>query len=136
MRVYRAMTEQQAGDLVRGYAAAIATVVGVDAGQTETRVAPSACENSQGLTADDGRFYVQGNWQMPLPPGEHASTLERLRDGWAGKGYEIKKFHMFSDTEGVVIAENPVDEVEMMVESGVPPIAVAVMIMTPCYRPL
>lgn len=129
------MTEERAGELVREYAAAVATVVGVDARQTETRVSPAACENSRGELADDGRFYVQGNWRMPLPPAEQAATLVRLHDGWVALGYEIKKFQMFSETEGVVIAENPVDEVELMVESGVPPIAVAVVIMTPCYRP-
>ena len=136
MRVYRTMTEQQAIELVRVHAAAIATVVGVDARQTETLVSRAACENIRGELADDGRFYIQGNWQMPLPAAEQASTLARLRDGWAAQGYGIKKFQMFSDDEGLIIAENPVDEVELMVESGVPPIALAIVIITPCYRPL
>ncbi|HZM80064.1 MAG TPA: hypothetical protein VFC19_30385 [Candidatus Limnocylindrales bacterium] len=135
MRVYRTMTEQQAGNVVRAYATAIATVVGVDARRTETLVTPMACENEFGQLAEDGRFYVQGTWQMPLPPGEQAAALARLHDGWAAQGFEIKQFEMFSETEGVVIAENPVDEVEVMVESGRPPIAVAVMVMTPCYQP-
>lgn len=135
MRDYRTTTEEQARKVVRDHAAAIARVVGVDAAQTETLVSRAPCENERGELADDGRFYVQGSWQMPLPPGEQAATLVRLHDGWAAQGYHIKKFQMFSQTEGVVIAENPVDEVEVMVESGVPPIAVAVLIMTPCYRP-
>jgi hypothetical protein len=130
------MTEQQASELVRSYAGAIAAVVGVDAAQTETRLRPSPCENSSGQTADDGRFYVQGNWRMPLAPSDQVATLVRLHDDWTVQGYQIKKFQTFSDTEAVVIAENPVDEVELMVESGVPPIAVAVVIMTPCYRPI
>jgi hypothetical protein len=136
MRIYRPMTEQQASQLVRDYAQAIAAIVGVDAAQTETRVRPSPCENSSGQIAEDGRFYVQGNWRMPLPPAEQVATLVRLHDGWAAQGFHIKKFQTFSDTEAVVIAENPTDEVELMVESGVPPIAVAVVIMTPCYRPI
>jgi hypothetical protein len=107
----------------------------VDPRDTETQLLSLACENSRGEPAEDGRFYVQGNWQMPLAPADHAATLVRLHDEWAAQGYAIKKFQMFSENEGVVIAENPVDEVEVLVESGVPPIAVAVLIMSPCYRP-
>jgi hypothetical protein len=134
-RIYRVMTEQQAGEHARAYAAQIAAVVGADAPQTETRLGPAPCENSSGEPADDGRFYVQGNWQMPLPAADHPGTLARLRENWAAQGYEIKKFQMFNDIEGVIIAENPVDEVELTVESGMPPTAVAVVILTPCYRP-
>ncbi len=135
MRTYRTMTREQASELVRDYAAVIATVVGADAGETEVGVNCLACENSLGEFADDGRFYVHGIWQMSLPPGEQAATLVRLHDDWAAQGYQIKKFEMFSDVQGVVIAENPIDEVELMVESTVPPTAVAVVILSACYRP-
>ena len=135
MTVYRTMSEEQATNLIRAHAAAIGTAVGVDARQTENLMSKAACENAAGERAEDGRFYMQGNWLMPLPPHEHAAVLLRLHDDWAAQGYQIKKFEMFSEDEGVIIAENPVDEVELWLESGVPPIALAVVIMTPCYRP-
>jgi len=136
MRTYRTMTREQASQLVRAYAAGIATVVGVDARQTEIGVNCLACENSLGEFADDGRFYVHGVWQMPLPSREQAATLVRLHDGWAAQGFQIKKFEMFSDAQGVVMAENPIDEVQLMVDSTVPPTAVAVVVLSACYRPI
>jgi hypothetical protein len=136
MRANRTMTEEQAIALVRTHATAIAAVVGVDARQTETLMSPGACQNSAGETAPDGSFFVQGNWQMPLPSYSHATTLLRLHSDWVDEGYAIKKFQMFSENEGVIIAENPVDEVEVWIESGVPPIALALTILTPCYHPV
>ncbi len=124
--------EQQAAAQVRDYAATIGAVVGADAAATETRVGPAPCETSGGEVTGNP-FYVQGNWQMPLPAAEHAAVLARLRDDWTAQGFEIKRFHMFSDVEGVVIGQNPADGFELMVESASPPVAVAVIVMTPCY---
>jgi hypothetical protein len=72
---------------------------------------------------------------MPLPAARHPATLAQLRDSWAAQGYKIKSFRMFSDIEGVVVAENPADEVEVAVTSTVPPTAVAVLVLSACYRP-
>ena len=54
---------------------------------------------------------------MPLPAAKHPATLAQLRDSWAAQGYKIKRFRMFNDIEGLVVAENPADEVELAVES-------------------
>lgn len=135
MRAYRTMSKEQATGLIRAHATALAAIVGVDAGQTEKLVVSLACENSRGELADDGRFYTQGSWLMPLASHAHATTLLRLHDAWVDQGYGIKKFQMFTENKGLLIAENPADEVELLVESGQPPIALAVLIMTPCYRP-
>ena len=70
---------------------------------------------------------------MPLPAAEHPGVLARLRDVWTAQGYEIKRFTMFNDIEGVVIGQNPADGFELLVESASPPVAVAVIVMTPCY---
>ncbi|GIH07317.1 hypothetical protein Rhe02_53840 [Rhizocola hellebori] len=129
------MTEDEAGEYARAYAEAVAAVIGGDAAESETRVSPAPCENSRGEPAGDGRFYVQGNWQMPLPAAEHPGTLERLREMWEAEGYQIKRFQMFNEVEGVIIAENPSDQVEVIVESTMPPTALAVVVMTPCYQP-
>jgi hypothetical protein len=134
-RTYRTMTEAQAAALVRSHAAAIGAVLGVDAKAAETRVGRAACESSTGDIARDGRFFIQGNWQMRLLAAEHPVVLVRLRDLWSAQGYKIKRFKMFNDIEGLIIAEDPNDEVEIAVESGRPPIAVAVLILSPCYRP-
>jgi hypothetical protein len=104
-RTYRTMSEEQASALVRDYGAKIAAAIGVDARVTETRVVRSACENSRGEFARDGRFYIQGNWQMPLPAAKHPRTLAHLRDSWGAQGYTIKRFRMFGDIDGMIIAE-------------------------------
>jgi hypothetical protein len=135
MRTYRTMTREQASELVRDYAAAIGREVGVDARATEIGVNSVACENDLGEFADDGRFYIHGVWQMPLPTEEQAATLVRLHDGWAAKGYRVTKFEMFSDDHGVVMAENPGDDVQLAVTSTVPPTAVAVVVLSACYLP-
>jgi hypothetical protein len=135
MTAYLMMSEQQARELVRAHAAAVAAIVGVDAGQSEKLLKALPCENSEGEPADDGRFYVQGSWLMHCPSHAHATTLLRLHDAWLDQGFEIRKFQMFSENEGVLVAANPVDGVELLVESGVPPIAFAVLITSGCYRP-
>ena len=135
MRTYRIMTRDQASQLVRAYAAAIATVVGVDARGTERGVSALACENALGDYTQDGRFYVHGVWQMPLPTEEHAATLAWLHDGWVAQGFQIKKYEWYDDSQGVVIALNPIDESELWVESTNPPVALAVVILSACYRP-
>jgi hypothetical protein len=135
VRTYRTMSEEQASAQVRDYAATIAAVVGADAKETERGVSRLACANWRGDFARDGRFYIHGVWQMPLPADKHPSTLERLRESWAAQGYIIKGFKMSDDIRGSVVAENPSDEVELSVVSTVPPSAVAVMVMSACYRP-
>jgi hypothetical protein len=128
------MSEEQARAKVRDYAAAIAAVVGVDAKEAEMGVSRLACGNWRGEFARDGRFYVHGIWQMPLPAAEHPTTLERLRESWAAQGYIIKRYRMLDDIRGSIIVENPSDEAELSVVSTVPPSAVAVMVMSACYR--
>lgn len=135
MRPYLTMSQEQATALLRVHATAIATTLGVDARQTEKLIVCLACENNRGELATDGRFYAQGSWLMPLASHEHTTTLLRLHDAWVEQGYTIKKFELLAENRGVLIAENPADEVELLVESGVPPIAFAVLIMTACYRP-
>lgn len=137
-RTYRTMSEEQARARVRDYAATIAAVVGVDAKEAEKGVSRLACENWRGEPARDGRFYIHGIWQMPLPAAKHSATLERLRESWAAQGYIIKRLKMFNDIEGStgsITVENPSDQVELSVMSTAPPSAVAVMIMSACYRP-
>jgi hypothetical protein len=56
-------------------------------------------------------------------------------DPQRSKGYQVRDFRMFNDTEGVVSVENPQDEVQVSVQSTRPPTALAVLIVTPCYRP-
>lgn len=134
MTTYRTMTPEQASQLVRAYATGIATTVGADARDTEKGVNVLACENDRGEFADDGRFYIHGVWQIPLPAGEQAATLARLHDGWAAQGLQITKFEMYGRDEGVVMAENPLDGAQLTVTSTEPPTAVAVVILSACYR--
>jgi hypothetical protein len=131
----RVMTEQQATEHVRAYAAVIATLAGTDPAATETRISPTPCEGKNGELAEDGRYYMQGNWQMPLAPQQQAATLTGLRDTFTAKGYEIKRFQLFKENEGVVIAENPADGVQITAESTIPPTALAVVVITDCLMP-
>jgi len=128
-------TQAQAETLVRGHADAVAAMLGVKAADHETGVKPSPCQGKGGEVAKDGRFYMQGNYQLPLPAGEHPRVLAALRDQWQRDGYQIKEFRMFNETEGTVAAESPADEVQISAESTRPATALAVLILTPCYLP-
>lgn len=128
-------TQAQAEVLVRGHAAAVAAVLGVKAADHETGVKPAPCQGKGGEVAKDGRFYTQGNYQLPLPASEHPRVLAALRDRWQRDGYRIKEFRMFNETEGTVAAENPADEVQISAESTRPATALALLILTPCYLP-
>lgn len=131
----RVLSKQEATEQVRSYARTLAASFGASADQAETRVSDSPCQGRGGEVAEDGRFYVQGNYQMPLEPGEHPRVLSQLRDSWEQQGYTIKEFRMFNATEGTVSVENPTDEMQISLQSTRPPQALAVIIITPCYMP-
>jgi hypothetical protein len=76
-----------------------------------------------------------GRVRRPLQEREQAATLARLRDGWAAEGMQITRFELYGDDRGVVMATNPLDEVQLAVTSTEPPTAVAVIILSACYRP-
>jgi hypothetical protein len=128
------MTEAQARALVQSYAdAAAASVSSELANYTASK---AACQGRNGETAADGRFDVAAVAQIPLAADQHVATLQRIHDDWAAKGYEITDHRTFSDgTSGVVAARNPADRIQISLESTVPPTALALMVVTPCYLP-
>lgn len=128
-----AKSQMDAEAQVREYAQAVAAVLGVRADEFETGVKPAPCQGKNGELAGDGRYYMQGNYQLPLATDRHTAVLAELRDLWARQGYRIKEFRMFNATEGTVAAEDPQDQVQISVESTRPATALALLILTPCY---
>ncbi len=127
-------TESEVFQRVRDHAQAVAKLVGADAADHETGVATSPCLGPDGQPAPGGRFYAQGNYQLPVA-GDHAAVLARLRDTWQEQGWSIKEFRMFNEGEGTVSAENPADGIQVAAESSRPPTALALLVITPCYAP-
>ena len=129
------MTETQARELVDTYARTVAATLGSEL----TNYNPPlrlACEGKGGEVATDGRFYVMGSAQLPVAAEEQVASLQRIRDDWAGRGYEITDDRTFPDgATGVVAAVNPADRVQVSVESTVPPTHFALLVLTPCYLP-
>ena len=130
----RTMAEAEAKSLIQSYADAAATSLHGEL--RNSLVGPAPCEGRQGELATDGRYYVAGHAQIPLAEGTHVETLRAVRDAWAARGYEITDHRTFPDgATGVVAATNPADGVQISLESGVPPTAVALLVLSPCYRP-
>jgi hypothetical protein len=98
------VTQDAAEERVRDYARSIAKLAGVSAGDHETGVSATPCQGRNGEIAPDGRFYVQGNYQIPLDGARHPEVLTHLRDMWQQQGWHIKEFRMFTATEGTVSA--------------------------------
>lgn len=128
------MQQTEAFQRVRDHAQAVGQMLGVDASGHETGVSAAPCLGPGGEPAPGGRYYAQGNYQLPAA-GEHAALLERLRDGWQGQGWTVKEFRMFNESEGTISAVSPQDGVEVALESSRPPTALALIIITPCYPP-
>ena len=129
----RTMAEDQANAVVQSYAQAAATLLHAELVSYATNRAP--CEGRQGEISTDGRYYVSAHAQIPLAEGTHVERLTAVRDEWAGRGFEITDHRTFADgVTGVVAATNPADGVQISLESGVPPTALALLVLTPCYR--
>ncbi len=126
-------THAEATQQVREYAQTVAAAIGLGGvAEYETGVSASPCRGPNDETAGDGRFYVQGNYQLPLTV-DHERVLASLHDSWRAQGWAIKAFRMFTEDEGTVSAENPSDNIQISVESTRPPTALALLILTPCY---
>jgi hypothetical protein len=127
------MSVVDATALVERYRQRVVALLGCEAEAAVVGCAP--CQGRGGELAADGRFYVQGNYRVPVAVGTHIATLGRLRGTWIGEGYELTDFRTFAGRdEATVDVRNPDDGVQISLISSRPPTAVQVIIVTPCLR--
>lgn len=84
-------------------------------------------ENGRGLSDPDDEYYVQGSYRLPVPAGEQAATLGKIRDEWQRNGYTPAS--AASPTE-VTAATNDNYRLDLTADQGV-----RLSIASPCYRP-
>lgn len=128
------MPERDAQDLLYGHAQRVAEIVASRLECWTTVAAP--CEEPDGRFVGNGFWQLSGHARIPVPAGEHLAALRRLRDRWAGLGYAVGEVRSHPDqlTGGVSGADQSA-RVSISVESGDPPEWLALLLLTPCYRP-
>jgi hypothetical protein len=84
-------------------------------------------DNGKGLSDPDDAYYVQGSYDLPVPTGDLAATMDEIRAQWQRSGYTLA-----SATTGVS-ATTP-DAYRMDLTTG-PADALSLSIASPCYRP-
>jgi hypothetical protein len=119
---------------VREQANTVLADLGLPPPSTAPDIGPAPCSDAGG-SADDGRFYVAGAWQVPLPSAQQIATLRRVRDTWQAKGYEITDYRELpSGVEVVLAAGNPTNGYSLSLITTSPPIAVAMLVSSPCMK--
>lgn len=95
------------------------------------------CEGKAGERSSDGRYYAAGSGQIALPTGaEQVATLEKLRDHFQAKGWEVKKLAVHSNgNTGDLYLRNPADGFQLAIGSTDSAEWFIVSIYSPCYTP-
>src|SRR5436309_3557499 len=93
----KTMSVDETTKIVESYAASTVEMIG-DTRLDNSGSGKAPCEGRGGELADDeGPYFVQGTYNVPLPQDKHLQTLERLRDQWKSQGYEVTNFRKFDD---------------------------------------
>jgi hypothetical protein len=129
-------SESEAVSLLKTYGDQTAAAIGVPLADWST--VPAPCEGADGVLATDGRFDVTGNAQITLPEDQHVATLQKLRELWQSQGFEVTDDRTFAPDHkrGTVSVRNPADGISVSIQSTGPGTAFALLIATPCYKPV
>lgn len=128
------MPERDAQELLRTHAQRVAEIAGSRLERWTTVAAP--CEEPDGRFVGNGFWQLSGHARIPVPPGEHLAVLHRLRERWAALGHAVGDVRAYLDgVAGGVSGTDPSDRVSISLESGDPPQWLALLALTPCYRP-
>lgn len=133
----RVVARYDAETALRKVADQTAGIVGLPLSRWVAGAAP--CENAAGDPATDGRWFLSGAGQVgEVAPDKQVAMLHRLRDTWTGLGYEITEFRLLpaGDTGGAVSVRVPDSGVRITVQSTVKRTGLAVVVDSPCYRPV
>ncbi|MEN3615115.1 hypothetical protein AAH979_36995 [Plantactinospora sp. ZYX-F-223] len=94
-------------------------------------VAPAPCDGYR----DHAVFHVSGFSHVTLPVERHAPVLERLRDEWTAKGYELKNFRLLPEGAGAELdLVNPADGFQFSWTTSGDRVWIALIVMSPCVR--
>lgn len=132
----RTMPVDQAKQIADRYAQEAIGIIDPSEPAEHTDSGPAPCEGERGEVAEDGRYYVQHLYVVPVSQDKQMSTLELLRNRWERAGYEVLRLRQFPGEEaGEVAARIPGDGYQVSVESTSPPTAVSLAVYSPCFRP-
>ncbi|MFY1686740.1 hypothetical protein [Plantactinospora sp. WMMB782] len=80
-------------------------------------------------------FHVSGFSHVTLPVEQHAEVLERLRDEWIARGYELKNFRILPDGAGAELdLVRPADGFQFSWATSGDRVWIALIIVSPCVR--
>ncbi|WP_155123730.1 MULTISPECIES: hypothetical protein [unclassified Actinoplanes] len=129
------MKRTDAENLAKKLAEQVASLVGKPL--TGWRTSSAACENTDGVVASDGRWDLSTGGNVEVARDDQVATLNKIRDDWTSRGYQITEFHLLpdGDTGGSTSALVPESGLTISVQSTVPRTGIAIIVVTPCYKP-
>ncbi|GIG59687.1 hypothetical protein Lfu02_40590 [Longispora fulva] len=96
---------------------------------------PAPCEGRNGEAAKDDRFYVLGTYSLRLSSEQHKAALDKLREDWRNKHYEITEdLHQVKDGTWSITVRNPADGFNINADEPNDE-NIGFMITSPCYLP-
>lgn len=120
----RAQVRDRAGEVVAGLGLRLPEA---------TRIGPAPCTGALRDLAEDGRYTVTGNWQVPLPADRQRDTFQQLRERLQRDGYQVVQYRELPDgVRATLVARDPASGFEISLGSTEPPEAVALAVTSPC----
>ncbi|MQA85015.1 MAG: hypothetical protein GEV03_10420 [Streptosporangiales bacterium] len=136
MQTLRTMPVDEAKRIADRYAQETIGIIRPTGAAENTDSGPAPCEGQHGEVAEDGRYYIQHLYVVPVSRDRQISTLELLQSSWERAGYEVLRLRRFQGEEaGEVAARIPGDGYQLSVESTSPPTAVSLAVYSPCFMP-
>ena len=120
---------------VHAQADAVATAAGAKLEGYQANSAP--CDTPDGNIADDGRWNLTGFAAIPLAADRHVATLKAIKERWQADGWQISDDRTLPDgVRGSLSGVAPGSGLSVSVTSSDPPKQLALIVASPCYRPV
>ncbi|MER7335218.1 MULTISPECIES: hypothetical protein [unclassified Micromonospora] len=121
--------------LAEEHAQAVAAAVGGSLGDWQTNTSP--CLGRRGEIAEDGRWTLKGFAGLPVAPADQLTTLQRVRDMWRQRGYEITEDRTFDDgTGGAVSMRDQETAITISLTTSKRRDSIALILASGCYMPV
>lgn len=100
------------------------------------QIGPAPCSSPLGESGEGGYFHISAFSHVTVPVERHRPILERLRDEWRAKGYEVRSFRDLPGTPGgaELDVSNPADGFQITWSSSADGVWIALIVMSPCVR--
>lgn len=97
--------------------------------QSAANVTGCPRDNGKGLSDPDDAYYVQGSYDLPVPTGDPAATVDKIRAQWQQSGYTLA-----TATSATGVSATTPDDYRMDLTTAQAD-SLSLSIASPCYRP-